>query len=106
MGQDLPSTKWDPSFDDHECMLQAIMQAQATADNYNLQFNAAASNISLTSSSTGCNKKFGKYCLDGTSLSKGDVAGIIVGGSIFVIIVIAAIAFLAIRILRRRSATT
>lgn len=43
----------------------------------------------------------GKFCLDGTSLSKGDVAGIIIGGSVFVILVVAVTAFLIIRLRRR-----
>ena len=50
-----------------------------------------------------CKKKFGHWCLDGTSLDKADVAGIIVGGCIFVILVAVAAAFLVLR-MRRRAA--
>ena len=71
---------------------------------HELTFTAQASAITLSSdtTTTTCKRKFTHWCLDGTSLDRADVAGIIVGGCIFVIIVLAAIAFFALRISRRR----
>ena len=87
------------------------MEAAAVSLGTTLAFTAKASSITLAAtvlpppppSSTPCKRKFTHWCLDNTSLDKADVAGIIVGGCIFVIIVLAAVAFLGVHLVRRRS---
>ncbi|KAK9810594.1 hypothetical protein WJX73_003003 [Symbiochloris irregularis] len=48
-------------------------------------------------SSTQCQRHFHHWCLDGTSLDSADVAGIIVGGVIFVVLVAALIGWAVLR---------
>lgn len=49
-----------------------------------------------------CKKRWHHYCLDGSSLSPAGARGIIAGGVLFLVIVVAASAFLVLR-WRRRS---
>ena len=56
------------------------------------------------SSAAQCNKKFRHWCLDGTSLDKADVGGIIAAGCAFVILVALGLAFNKMRQIRRRKA--
>ena len=44
-----------------------------------------------------CRRKFGHWCIDNSSLDKADIAGIIVGCSIAVILIAGVIAWLVVR---------
>lgn len=90
-----------------DCALQATLAQVARDRNYVLPFTAQTTSVNLASTNpnaaaTTCQRKFTRWCLDGTNLSRADVAGIIVGGCIFVLIVVGAAGLLVYRLNKRR----
>ena len=86
--------------------MQAALAQSARESGTSLSFNAQATNVAAVTNASpaSCQRKFGHWCLDGTSLDKADIAGIIVGGCIFIILVAGLVGFLAYRTVKRRRA--
>lgn len=84
--------------------MQAAVQEYARAHGYAVNIGVYATSIGLAASTpTACSRKFRHWCLDGTRLDRADVAGIIVGGCIFVILVFAGVGVLTWWLLKRRN---
>ena len=79
------------------------MAEQAFLLNHTLGFTTQLTAINLADETQqSCQKPWHSFCLDGTSLDGADVAGIITGGVIFVVLVILVAAYVIVR-MRKRS---